>query len=128
MPGCRCSPSTTTSSPPATTTARRSCWPPDRTVRGIAGSLPYPVPVTRPALDRRRLLAGGGAAAGLAVLGGCAHPGAPDRSATTSAPAVSAPPTAPASLPVSPTATPSPSPGTVERVEAPRLADRLDDY
>jgi hypothetical protein len=84
--------------------------------------------VTPPALDRRRLLAGGGAAAGLAVLAGCAHPGPTDSPATASAPVVSTAPTAPAPLPVSPTATPSASTRTVQRVEAPKLADRLDDY
>jgi hypothetical protein len=79
-------------------------------------------------LDRRRLLAGGGAAAGLAALAGCAHPGSPDATSTASAPVVSTPPTTPASLPVTPTATPSPRPEAVTRVEAPKLAARLDDY
>ncbi len=84
--------------------------------------------MTPQALDRRRLLAGGGAAAGLAVLAGCAGEGSPEATATASVPVVSPPPTTPASLPVTPTATPSPSPRAVTRVEAPRLAARLDDY
>jgi hypothetical protein len=88
--------------------------------------------VTPPALDRRRLLAGGGAAAGLAVLAGCAGEGAGGPSTrasgvtTSPLPSGSASPTTPAS------ASPSPSDGggvaTVRRVEAPKLADRLDDY
>ena len=84
--------------------------------------------MTPQALDRRRLLAGGGAAAGLAVLAGCAGEGPPEATATASVPVVNPPPTTPASLPVTPTATPSPSPRAVTRVEAPRLAARLDDY
>ena len=84
------------------------------------------------ALDRRRLLAGGGAAAGLAVLAGCAGEGATGASATaseaptstaaTAAPTATAPPTA------SPSPSASPSAAAVERVEAPQLADRLEDY
>ena len=79
-------------------------------------------------LDRRSLLTAGGAAASLAAVSGCAKPGAPEATATASAPSVSTPPTAPASLPVTPTANPSSSPKAVTRVEAPRLAARLDDY
>ena len=84
------------------------------------------------ALDRRRLLAGGGAAAGLAVLAGCAGEGSTGASATASeAPtstATTAAPTATASPTASPSPSASPSAAAVERVEAPQLADRLEDY
>ncbi|HET7821370.1 MAG TPA: serine hydrolase [Ornithinibacter sp.] len=86
--------------------------------------------MTPPALDRRRLLAGGGAAAGLAVLEGCAHDGSTTTDATASAAPTSTAvaPTASASLTVSPTPSVAATPAAIERVEAPRLADRLDDY
>ncbi len=79
-------------------------------------------------LDRRRLLTAGGTVAGLAALGGRAHPGSPEATATASGSVLSVPPTTPASLPFTPTLTPSPRPKVVTPVEAPRLAARLDDY
>ena len=82
-------------------------------------------------LDRRRLLAGGGAAAGLAVLAGCAGEGSSGPSGTASGRASSAPPTATSEAPApsaSPPPSESPSPAAVTRVEAPKLAARLDDY
>jgi hypothetical protein len=90
------------------------------------------VPVTPQALDRRRLLAGAGAAAGLAVLDGCAA----DGSGAPSAPASPAPARATASATASASAPPSaspvpdasPGPPVVTQVEAPRLAARLEDY
>ena len=88
--------------------------------------------MTPPALDRRRLLAGGGAAAGLALLAGCAGDGSGATGATASKRPTSAMTTATPPASASPTASPTPSDGpavaTVERVEAPRLAERLDDY
>ncbi len=95
------------------------------------------MPVTPQALDRRRLLAGGGAAAGLGLLAGCAGDGSAGASSPASA--VSAAPssaaataTASASASPSTSASPGPSSGptsqTVTPVEAPRLAARLDDY
>ncbi len=93
------------------------------------------------ALDRRRLLAGSGAAAGLAVLTGCAGNGSAGPSAPASGRPTSATPTTSASAtPTSataarshpPTASPSPgasaAPAVLQRVEAPWLAARLDDY
>jgi hypothetical protein len=86
-------------------------------------------------LDRRRLLTAGGAALALATVEGCAATGSGEATSTASATAPSASRTtapATASTSAGPTASPSPSstprPTTVERVEAPRLADRLDDY
>lgn len=94
------------------------------------------MPVTPQALDRRRLLVGGGAAAGLAALSGCAGQGSAGPSAPASGRPTSA--AAPATSPAPPTASPSPSPSSsagasaaptaIRRVEAPRLAARLDDY
>ena len=83
------------------------------------------------ALDRRRLLAGAGAAAGLAVVGGCAGDGSAGASGTASdLPSSAAPTTTSAAPSATPSPTPSASPSatTVARIEAPRLAARLDDY
>ena len=82
------------------------------------------------ALDRRRLLAGGGAAAGLAVLAGCAPAGSdgPSAVATQAPTSASANTTATPSTSASPSPTASATPGAVRRVEAPKLAARLDDY
>lgn len=81
-------------------------------------------------LDRRRLLTGGGAAIGLALLAGCdtSSPATTaSGSATTPAgPTASALPTASASP--SPTPTAAPVAATPVLVEAPRLAARLEDY
>ena len=83
-------------------------------------------------LDRRRLLAGGGAAAGLAALAGCAHPGSPEATSTVSGGPTSATASVTAPASASPSASPvpsaSPAPGAVTRVEAPKLAARLDEY
>jgi hypothetical protein len=88
--------------------------------------------MTPPALDRRRLLAGGGAAAGLAVLEGCARDGSATTDATASgrptSTAATATPTVSAAATASPTPSAAATPAAIERVEAPRLADRLDDY
>ncbi len=89
------------------------------------------------AIGRRRLLVGGGAAAGLAVLSGCDSiapgarmpaPGTADSTSPTS-------PTAPAptaSTAVTPTPTPTRSAGvtasTASSVEAPRLTERIERY
>ena len=82
------------------------------------------------ALDRRRLLAGGGAAAGLAVLAGCAPAGSdgPSAVATQAPTSASANTTATPSTSASPSPTASATPAAVRRVEAPKLAARLDDY
>lgn len=88
------------------------------------------------ALDRRRLLAGGGAAAGLAVLAGCAPAGSdgPSVAATQAPTSASARPTATATARATPSTSASPSPtasatpAALRRVEAPKLAARLDDY
>ena len=84
------------------------------------------------ALDRRRLLAGGGAAAGLAVLAGCAPAGSDGPSAAATQAPTSASATATATATPSTSASPSPTasatPAAVRRVEAPKLAARLDDY
>ncbi len=83
------------------------------------------------ALDRRRLLAGAGAAAGLAVVGGCAAEGSTGTSSAASGTVSSASPAVTTAAPsTTPSATPSagPSATTPTRVEAPKLADRLDDY
>jgi Beta-lactamase enzyme family len=88
--------------------------------------------VTPRALDRRRLLAGGGAAAGLAVLAGCAPAGSDGPSAAATQATTSASATATATATPSTSASPSPTasatPAAVRRVEAPKLAARLDDY
>jgi len=86
--------------------------------------------VTPLALDRRRLLAGGGAAAGLAVLAGCAPAGSdgPSAVATQAPTSASANTTATPSTSASPSPTASATPAAVRRVEAPKLAARLDDY
>jgi hypothetical protein len=90
--------------------------------------------MTPRALDRRRLLAGGGAAAGLAVLAGCAGDGTDGASATASGAPTAATPTPSATSTPTASASPSPSPSTspsasaVERVEAPKLAARLERY
>jgi len=88
--------------------------------------------VTPRALDRRRLLAGGGAAAGLAVLAGCAPAGSDGPSAAATQATTSASATATATATPSTSASPSPTasatPPAVRRVEAPKLAARLDDY
>jgi Beta-lactamase enzyme family len=92
--------------------------------------------VTPLALDRRRLLAGGGAAAGLAVLAGCAPAGSdgPSVAATQAPTSASARPTATATARATPSTSASPSPtasatpAALRRVEAPKLAARLDDY
>ena len=82
------------------------------------------------ALDRRRLLAGGGAAAGLAVLAGCAPAGSdgPSAVATQAPTSASANTTATPSTSASPSPTASATPAALRRVEAPKLAARLDDY
>ena len=84
------------------------------------------------ALDRRRLLAGAGAAAGLAVVGGCAADGSAgsSSSAASGLPSSAAPTVTTAAPSATPSTTPSaaPSATAVTRVEAPRLAARLDDY
>jgi hypothetical protein len=84
------------------------------------------------ALDRRRLLAGAGAAAGLAVVGGCAGdgPAGSSSSAASDLPSSAAPTVTTAAPSATPSTTPSaaPSATAVTRVEAPRLAARLDDY
>ena len=82
------------------------------------------------ALDRRRLLAGGGAAAGLAVLAGCAPAGSdgPSAVATQAPTSAYANTTATPSTSASPSPTASATPAAVRRVEAPKLAARLDDY
>ncbi|HYN67090.1 MAG TPA: serine hydrolase, partial [Ornithinibacter sp.] len=83
-------------------------------------------------LDRRRLLVGGGAAAGLAVVAGCSGDGSTGATGTASAgpetTTTSATPTASPSPTASPTPTASPSVAAVQRVEAPTLTGRLDDY
>jgi hypothetical protein len=88
--------------------------------------------VTPRALDRRRLLAGGGAAAGLAVLAGCAPAGSdgPSAAATqaTTSDSATATATATPSTSASPSPTASATPAALRRVEAPKLAARLDDY
>lgn len=88
--------------------------------------------MTPRAPDRRRLITGAGAAAGLAVLTGCVPAGSKGALATASVSTMRTPPTAPPSPPVStaptPTPTRSPSATGVTRVQAPKLADRLDDY
>ncbi len=88
--------------------------------------------MTPRALDRRRLLAGGGAAAGLAVLAGCAPAGSDGPSAAATQATTSASATATATATPSTSASPSPTasatPAAVRRVEAPKLAARLDDY
>jgi len=88
--------------------------------------------VTPLALDRRRLLAGGGAAAGLAVLAGCAASGSDVPSAPASGGPTSAATTAKAKATPTTSASPSPTasaaPAAVQRVEAPKLAARLDAY
>ena len=90
--------------------------------------------MTTLALDRRRLLAGVGAAAGLAVLAGCAPAGSdgPSVAATQATTSASARPTATARATPSTSASPSPTasatPAALRRVEAPKLAARLDDY
>jgi len=86
--------------------------------------------VTPLALDRRRLLAGGGAAAGLAVLAGCVPAGSdgPSAVATQAPTSASANTTATPSTSASPSPTASATPAAVRRVEAPKLAARLDDY
>ena len=89
------------------------------------------MPVTPSALDRRRLLAGAGAAAGLAVVTGCAGDGsAGARSTASDLPSSAAPSVTTAAPSATPSAAPSASPSaaTVTRVAAPRLAARLDDY
>jgi Beta-lactamase enzyme family len=84
--------------------------------------------------DRRRLLAGGGAAAGLAVLAGCAGEGSAGPSSPASVAPSSATAVASASASGSPSTSPSAStgpsagPAAMTRVEAPRLAAQLDDY
>jgi Beta-lactamase enzyme family len=84
------------------------------------------------ALDRRRLLAGAGAAAGLAVAGACAGdgPAGSSSSAASDLPSSAAPTVTTAAPSATPSTTPSaaPSATAVTRVEAPRLAARLDDY
>jgi len=88
--------------------------------------------VTPLALDRRRLLAGGGAAAGLAVLAGCAASGSDVPSAPASGGPTNAATTATATATPTTSASPSPTasaaPAAVQRVEAPKLAARLDAY
>ncbi|MGB7820181.1 MAG: serine hydrolase [Ornithinibacter sp.] len=78
-------------------------------------------------IDRRRLLGGGVAAVGSAVLSSCVRGDttAPTSSAvpTSTAPTVSA---TPAPTPT-PTPTPTPSVATARFVEAPRLAGRIED-
>jgi len=95
--------------------------------------------MTTQLLDRRRLLVGAAPAAGLALTAGCAAPGAPGtrtasaaRSSTSSASATTqaktpATPTVPQTPETTPSATPTPG-GTIRRVDAPALADRLDNY
>lgn len=93
---------------------------------------PYAVPVMPQAFDRRRLLVGGGAAAGCAVLAACAGEGSAGPSSPASRAPSSATATATASASALPSASPAPSasPGSpaVTRVDAPRLAARLEDY
>ncbi|HYN65374.1 MAG TPA: serine hydrolase, partial [Ornithinibacter sp.] len=76
-------------------------------------------------------LVGGGAAAGLAVVAGCSGDGSTGATGTASAGPETTPPATPTASPsptASPTPTASPSVAAVQRVEAPTLTGRLDDY
>ena len=93
---------------------------------------PYPWPVTSAPVDRRRLLSGSGAALGLALLAGCDTAPPTTSAAATTTPMASATATPTASG--TPTASASPSPSasataaSLTEVEAPRLADAVEDY
>jgi hypothetical protein len=88
------------------------------------------------AIGRRRLLAGGAAAAGLAVLTGCQQEAAGGATASPggssgSSPSASRSPSPSAtteSATATATATPSASPTAAKAVEAPRLTEALDRY